>query len=240
MRCENVCVCVSRPHTSLPGSYSVSPWRSHWGQYPSDYWNKYIYHTLIIATPHYYSMLDLIGRTDIQSQSPAIEATIKHFSISVKKKWMGHITHRLWFSVFSTWSWQAYGFPWLKKNNTLTVCFVSGFFFYPPCAAERTGVWVIMVHYRQGRFHCYILSCVVSGDKRTTILISVRRKNTWLEPMKSALSFCHWLRPSGPNKVFPFESTAVGNYTVTLLNISVFFHTLHSFENQACLFYGFS
>lgn len=93
-----------------------------------------------------------------------------------------------------------------------------------------------MVHYRQGRFHCYILSCVVSGDKRTTILISVRRNNTWLEPMKSALSFCHWLGPSGPNKVFPFESTAVGNYTVTLLlNISVFFHTLHS-----TLFYGFS
>ena len=69
-----------------------------------------------------------------------------------------------------------------------------------------------MVHYRQGTFHCYILSCVVSGDKRTTILISIRRINTWLEPMKSALSFCHWLRPSGPNKVFLFESTAVGNY----------------------------
>lgn len=59
-----------------------------------------------------------------------------------------------------------------------------------------------MVHYRQGTFHCYIWNCVVSGDKRTTILISVRRKNTWLEPMKSSLSFCHWLGPSGPNKVF--------------------------------------
>lgn len=79
-----------------------------------------------------------------------------------------------------------------------------------------------MVHYRQGTFHCYILSCVVSGDKRTTILISIRRKNTWLEPMKSAPSFCHWLRPSGPNKVFPFESTAVENYSPSLY-ISVFF-----------------
>ena len=98
-----------------------------------------------------------------------------------------------------------------------------------------------MVHYRQGTFHCYILSCVVSGDKRTTILISIRRKNTWLEPMKSAFSFCHWLRPSGPNKVFPFESTAVGNYTATLLlNICLFFLSLHFFENQTCFFHGFN
>lgn len=101
-----------------------------------------------------------------------------------------------------------------------------------------------MVHYRQGTFPCYILSCVVSGDKRTTILISVRRKNTWLEPMKSALSFCHWLGPSGPNKVFPFESAAVGNYTGTLLlGVSVFllvFISLHSRESQPCLFYALS
>lgn len=97
------------------------------------------------------------------------------------------------------------------------------------CCRYRTGVWVIMVHYRQGTFHCYILSCVVSGDKRTTILISIRRKNTWLEPMKSALSFCHWLRPSGPNKVFPFESTAVGNCTGTLLVCrSVFYFSFFS------------
>lgn len=91
------------------------------------------------------------------------------------------------------------------------------FLLSPLCCRSRTGVWVIMVHYRQGTFHCYVLSCVVSGDKRTTILISVRRRNTWLEPMKSAFSFCHWLRPSGPNKVFPFESTAVRNFMETLL-----------------------
>lgn len=102
-----------------------------------------------------------------------------------------------------------------------------------------------MVHYHWGTFHCYILGCVVSSDKRTTILISIRRKNTWLEPMKSALSFCHWLRPSGANKVFPFESTAVGNYTGTLL-LSLSFFCLLSwlcFENRPCFccycFFGF-
>lgn len=94
----------------------------------------------------------------------------------------------------------------------------------PSAADPEQAFWVIMVHYRQATFHCYILSCVVSGDKQTTVLISVRRKNTWLEPSKSALSFCHWLRPSGPNKVFPFESTAAGDYMGALLrHISAFF-----------------
>lgn len=84
-----------------------------------------------------------------------------------------------------------------------------------------------MAHYRQATFHCYILSCVVSGDKQTTVLISVRRKNTWLKPTESALSFCHWLRPSGPNKVFPFESTAAADYMGALLrNISAFLGAL--------------
>lgn len=112
------------------------------------------------------------------------------------------------------------------------------FLLSPLCCRSRTGVWVIMVHYRQGTFHCYVLSCVVSGDKRTTILISVRRRNTWLEPMKSAFSFCRWLRPSGPNKVFPFESTAVRNCRETLLLcVSVNLRSL--FKDPAYLFYGF-
>lgn len=93
----------------------------------------------------------------------------------------------------------------------------------PSAADPEQAFWVIMAHYRQATFHCYILSCVVSGDKQTTVLISVRRKNTWLEPTESALSFCHWLRPSGPNKVFPFESTAAGDYMGALLrHISAF------------------
>lgn len=87
----------------------------------------------------------------------------------------------------------------------------------PSAADPEQAFWVIMVHYRQATFHCYILSCVVSGDKQTTVLISVRRKNTWLKPTESALSLCHWLRPSGLNKVFPFESTAAGDYMGVLL-----------------------
>lgn len=109
------------------------------------------------------------------------------------------------------------GFSASKTNNTFCVCVLHLWqtlcvlkshlkgkcsLLSPLCCRWRTGVWVIMVHYRRGTFHCYIWSCVVSGDKRTSVFISIRRKNTWLEPLKSALSFCHWLRPSGPNKVF--------------------------------------
>ena len=93
----------------------------------------------------------------------------------------------------------------------------------PSVADPEQAFWVIMAHYRQATFHCYILSCVVSSDKQTIVLISVRRKNTWLEPTEPALSFCRWLRPSGPEKVFPFESTAAADYTGALLrHISAF------------------
>lgn len=86
------------------------------------------------------------------------------------------------------------------------------------------------MHYRQGTFHCYILSCVVSGDKRTTILISIRRKNTWLEPMKSAFSFCHWLRPSGLNKVWINSCWKLHGNTPLYIRL---------FSPTPCLLYGF-
>lgn len=115
--------------------------------------------------------------------------------------------------------WAGYSIPF----HSVYPIRVKRSFCRPSAADPEQAFWVIMAHYRQATFHCYILSCVVSGDKQTTVLISVRRKNTWLELTESALSFCHWLRPSGPNKVFPFESTAAGDYMGALLrHISAF------------------
>lgn len=67
-----------------------------------------------------------------------------------------------------------------------------------------------MVHYHRGTFHCDVLSCVVSGDKRTTSLISVGRINTWLEPMKSALSFCELTETIWTNSSFSFWINSCG------------------------------